>query len=192
MKKEELTKLGLTDEQADSVLAMAGKDVEKHKKTIADLETERDDLKGRLTTAEKTVEGFGGKSPEDIQKEIDKYKQESADAGKRYEAQITARDQRDWLKGQYEKYGVTSPYVRDALTAEVQAKGSGLTWKDGAYMGFDDFMKKAKEKDGSIYQTAEEKAKAGKQEPSKQEPAIVGPTGTKPGAAKKFVPPKIF
>lgn len=192
MKTEELTALGLTKEQADAVFALAGKDIAKHQKTIETLTAERDDFKSRLGTAEETLKGFGGKTPEDVQKEIAKYKQDSEEASKRFTAQITARDQRDWLNGQYEKYGVTSEYARKALTAEAQAEGSGLTWKDGSYMGFDDFMKKAKEKDGSIYQTAEEKAAAEKKEPPKQEPSIVGPTGTKPAGAKKFVPPLIF
>ena len=78
------------------------------------------------------------------------------------------------------------------LTAELQAEGSGVTWKDGGYMGFEDFMKKAKEKDGSIYLTAEEKDAAAKKEPAKKEPSIVGPTGGKTGGGKKYVPPKVF
>ena len=36
MKKEELTALGITEEQADKVLAMNGKDIEKHKKAAED------------------------------------------------------------------------------------------------------------------------------------------------------------
>lgn len=192
MKTEELIALGLTQEQANSVFAMAGKDRDKDKKTIESLTAERDDLKTRLETAENTVSAFEGKSPEDVKAEIEKYKNESAEAGKRYEAQITARDQRDWLNAQYDKYEVTSPYARTALTAELQAEGSGVTWKDGGYMGFEDFMKKAKEKDGSIYLTAEEKAAAAKAEPPKKEPSIVGPTGGKTGGGKKYVPPKVF
>ncbi len=192
MKTEDLIALGLTQEQANSVFAMAGKDREKDKKTIETLTTERDDLKTRLETAENTVSAFEGKTPEDVKAEIEKYRKESAEAGKRYEAQITARDQRDWLTAQYEKYGVASPYARQALTAEVQAENSGVTWKDGGYMGFEDFMKKAKEKDGSIYLTAEEKEAAAKQEPAKKEPAIVGPTGGKTASGKKYVPPKVF
>ena len=192
MKTEELIALGLTQEQAASVFAMAGKDRAKNQKTIETLTAERDDLKTRLETAENTVSAFEGKSPEDVKAEIEKYKNESAEAGKRYEAQLTARDQRDWLNAQYDKYDVTSPYARTALTAELQAEGSGVTWKDGAYMGFEDFMKKAKEKDGSIYLTAEEKAAAAKAEPAKKEPSIVGPTGGKTGGGKKYVPPKVF
>lgn len=192
MKTEELLNLGLTKEQVDAVFALAGKDITKHQKTIETLTAERDDLKTRLETAENTVSAFEGKTPEDVKAEIEKYQKESAEAGKRYEAQITARDQRDWLNAQYEKYGVASPYARQALTAEVQAENSGVTWKDGGYMGFEDFMKKAKEKDGSIYMTAEEKAAAAKAEPPKKEPSIVGPTGGKTASGKKYVPPKVF
>lgn len=192
MKTEDLTALGLTKEQADAVFALAGKDIAKLQKANETLTSERDDYKTRLDTAETTLKGFGGKTPEDIQKEIEKYKQDSADASKRFESQILARDQRDWLKGQYDKYGVSSPYARTALTAEAQAEGSGLTWKDGAYMGFDDFMKKAKEKDGSIYLTDEEKAARGKGEPSGKAPEIVGHTGKDNPAGKRFIPPKIF
>ena len=190
MKTEDLTALGLTKEQTDSVFALAGKDREKDKKTIETLTAERDDYKGRLATAEKTLEGFGGKTPEDVEREIKQYQTESSEAQKKFEAQLTARDQRDWLNGQFDKYGVTSTFARAALIAEAQAEGSGLTWKDGAYMGFDDYMKKAKEKDGSIYLTAEERE--AQKEHLKKEPTIVGPTGNKTPDGKKYVPPKIF
>ena len=59
MKTEDLTALGLTKEQTDSVFALAGKDREKDKKTIETLTAERDDYKGRLATAEKTLEEIG-------------------------------------------------------------------------------------------------------------------------------------
>ena len=36
MKKEELLNIGLTEEQADKVFAMNGKDIEKHKKAAED------------------------------------------------------------------------------------------------------------------------------------------------------------
>ena len=36
MKKEELLSIGLTEEQADKVFAMNGKDIEKHKKAAED------------------------------------------------------------------------------------------------------------------------------------------------------------
>lgn len=194
MKTEELTAIGLTEEQATQVLAMNGRDIEKHKKSITALETERDDLKGRLTTAETTLKSFEGIDPTKIKQEIQTYKQQAEDAEKRYTAQITARDQRDWLEKKFTEYGVTSPYARKQLEAECMAEGSVCTWKDGAFYGFDDYMKAAKAKDSTLYQTAEEKAAAEKAAQLQgKAPTFTGVTGGDPTpSSTKFTPPKIF
>jgi len=193
MKTEELTAIGLTEEQATQVLAIHGKDIEKHKKSITALETERDDLKGRLDTAESTLKSFEGIDPAKIQQEVQTYKQQAEDAEKRYTAQITQRDQRDWLKGKFDEYGVASPYARKQLETECMAEGSGCAWKDGAFFGFDDFMKAAKAKDNSLYMTAEEKAEAEKAEKLKgKAPTFTGPTGDPAPKSGKYTPPKIF
>ena len=193
MKTEELTAIGLTEEQATQVLAIHGKDIEKHKKAITALETERDDLKGRLDTAESTLKSFEGIDPAKIQQEVQTYKQQAEDAEKRYTAQITQRDQRDWLKGKFDEYGVASPYARKQLETECMAEGSGCAWKDGAFFGFDDFMKAAKAKDNSLYMTAEEKAEAEKAAKLKDKaPTFTGPTGDPAPKSDKYTPPKIF
>lgn len=193
MKTEELTAIGLTEEQATQVLAIHGKDIEKHKKAVTTLETERDDLKQRLTTAETTLKSFEGIDPAKIQQEVQTYKQQAEEAERRYAAQLTQRDQRDWLKGKFDEYGVASPYARKQLEAECMAEGSGCAWKDGAFFGFDDFMKAAKAKDASLYMTAEEKAEAEKAEKLKDKaPTFTGPTGDPAPAPDKFTPPKIF
>lgn len=193
MKKEELTNLGLTEEQMNAVFAMAGKDVEKLKKQVTDLETERTDLQGRLTAANDAVAKFEGIDPAQLQSEVEKYKQQAIDAESNYQKQLTQRDQKSWIKGKMDEYGVESPYARKQLEAEAMAEGSGLSWKDGAYFGFDDFMKAAKEKDNSLYETAEEKAaKAQQAQQQQQAPKIVGRTGNTNPTGAKYVPPKIF
>lgn len=193
MKTEELTTLGLTEEQATQVLAIHGKDIEKHKKTIGDLTTERDDLKTRLTNAETALGKFEGIDPEKIQQEVQDYKKQAEEAEKRFNAQITARDQKDWLSKKFDEYGVSSPYARKQLESECMGEGSVCTWKDGAFYGFDDYMKAAKEKDDSLYQTAEEKEAAAKAaEQAKKAPAFTDPAGDPAPSTKKFTPPKIF
>lgn len=193
MKKEELIQQGLTDEQANAVLAMAGRDVEKFKKQVSDLETEKTDLQGRLTAANDAVAKFEGIDPEQLQGEVAKYKQQATDAEANYQRQLLQRDQKSWIKGKMDEYGVESPYARKQLEAEAMAEGSGLSWKDGAYFGFDDFMKAAKEKDNSLYQTEEEKAEAAKKAQQQQQaPKIVGRTGNTNPTGEKYVPPKIF
>ena len=194
MKTEELTAIGLTEEQATQVLAMNGKDIEKHKKQITTVEGERDAFKAQLDTANETLKKFEGIDPQQIQTELQTYKTKAEEAEKKYTREMTQRDQRDWIGKKLDEYGVTSPYARRQLTSDIMAEESGLSWRDGAYFGFDDFMKSAKEKDNGLYQTAEEKAEAEKAAAQKAKaPTFTGPTGDPAGGGeKKFTPPKIF
>ena len=194
MKTEELTAIGLTEEQATQVLAMNGKDIEKHKKQITTVEGERDAFKAQLDTANETLKKFEGIDPQQIQTELQTYKTKAEEAEKKYTREMTQRDQRDWIGKKLDEYGVTSPYARRQLTSDIMAEESGLSWRDGAYFGFDDFMKSAKEKDNGLYQTAEEKAEAEKAAAQKAKaPTFTGPTGDPAGGGdKKFTPPKVF
>lgn len=194
MKTEELTAIGLTEEQATQVLAINGKDIEKHKTRITTLEGERDNYKAQLDTANATLKKFEGIDPQQIQTELQTYKTQAEEAEKKFTREITQRDQKDWIGKKLDEYGVTSPFARRQLTSDCMAEDSGLTWKDGSFFGFDDFMKSAKEKDNSLYQTAEEKAEAEKAAALKDKaPTFTGPTGDPaPGSDKKFTPPKVF
>lgn len=197
MKTAELKELGLTEEQIAQVFAINGKDIEGAKaakdKTIADLTAERDNLKAQLDTAETTLKNFEGIDPEKMQQEIQTYKQNAEDAKKEYAKQLLQRDQRDWLKGKLDEYGVASPYARKQLIADCMDADSGLKWKDGAFFGFDDFMQKAKEQDAGLYQTAEEKAAAEKAAAEAEKaPKFTDPVGDPKPEGSKFVPPKIF
>lgn len=194
MKTEELTAIGLTEEQATQVLAMNGKDIEKHKKQITTVEGERDAFKAQLDTANETLKKFEGIDPQQIQTELQTYKTKAEEAEKKFTREMTQRDQKDWIGKKLDEYGVTSPYARRQLTSDIMAEDSGLSWKDGVYYGFDDFMKSAKEKDNGLYQTAEEKAAAEKEAAQKAKaPTFTGPTGEPAGGGeKKFTPPKVF
>lgn len=194
MKTEQLTELGLTEEQAAKVLVLNGLSIEKHKKRADLLETEKQDLAGRLQTAEQTLEGFKGIDPEKIQQEIDGYKQKAENAEKNFASQMKARDQRDWLKEQFDKYGVSSPFARRQLESDCMSE-DGLKWdeKNKTFFGFDDFMKSAKEKDAGLYQTQEEKEAAEKEaQQNENKPKFTGSLNSRGGDDKKYVPPKIF
>lgn len=183
MKKEELTAIGLTDEQADKVFALHGKDTEKLKADVKKLEDEKKDLNSQLETANKTIEAFDGKTPEQVKEEIEKYKQASKDAEESFKKQLADRDKRDWLKKQFESedFHVEDPYARDALMREIMSEekdGPGLKWQNGEFMGFGDYMAKAKEKSPKLYLSKEEReAKAKEEDKFKKDPKVVGKSG---------------
>ena len=187
-----------TDEQIKGLLdihtADIGKALKKQEKQITDLTTERDDLKEQLGKANETLTSFEGVDPAKLKDEVEKYKKAAKDAETDFKTRMTQRDQQDWLKAQMEKYGVASPYARAQLMTEIMNADSGLKWKDGAFFGFDDFMKAAKEKDAGLYQTQEEKDAAAKQKDLEgKAPNFTGPTGGNGGdGGKKYVPPKLF
>lgn len=177
MKKEELTEIGLTEEQADKVIVMNGKSIESLKKTNKELSDSNEDLKGRLKTAEDTLTGFGELKPEEVTNQIQSYKDRAEKAEREAAEKITHRDQRDWLNTQFDEYGVISPYARKQLASEIMSK-DGLPWKDNAFLGFDDYMKAAKEKDNSLYLSEEEKEnQKAKEHQQDKKKFFTGPTG---------------
>lgn len=203
MKTAELTALGISEEVATQILAINGKDIENAKsaqaKVISDLTSERDSFKSQFETATETLKKFEGIDPEKIQGELADYRKKAEDAEKNFTAQITKRDQRDWIKAKLDAYGVKSPLARKQIAAEVMSDTEGLKWqpeKDGkpaAFLGFDDYMKAAKEEDSNLYLTEEEKKAAEEAAKLKEKaPEFTGPAGTQGKSGEKKTPPKIF
>ena len=56
MKKEELLSIGLTEEQADKVFAMNGKDIERHKKAAEDAKADKEAVEKQLADRDKDIE----------------------------------------------------------------------------------------------------------------------------------------
>lgn len=209
MKTDELLALGITEEQAKKVLAIHGKDIEGLKTRADNAESERDNYKSQLDDAkgelgetqkklDETLDRFKDVDPEKLQDEIAKYKKEAEDAKNEYEAKATQRDQRDWLNNQLDNvFGVTSPLAKKAIINEVMSSDEGLPWKNGKFLGFDDYMADAKKADNSLYLTDEEKKNKEKDD---KKPKIVGELEGDEGgdgeegdgAGGRYKPPVLF
>lgn len=131
---------------------------DKQAKKLTAAEADRDNYKGQLDTANETLEKFKDIDPEKQAEEIQKYKQAAKEAQDMAAKQILERDQRDYLKGEFDKLKIESGRVRDSLMREIMGE-DGLKWKDGAFMGLSDYLAKENEKD-HFYQTESEKAEA--------------------------------
>lgn len=154
----------VTDEQKAAVNAAVTEnyktiaEFEKQAKKLTAAEADRDNYKGQLDTANETLEKFKDIDPEKQAEEIQKYKQAAKEAQDMATKQILERDQRDYLKGEFDNLGIKSGRVRDSLMREIMGD-DGLKWKDGAFMGLSDYLAKENEKD-HFYQTEAEKAEA--------------------------------
>lgn len=195
MKTEELKALGLSDEQVRSVFELNGKEIDKQKRRIAELEADLENANEQFRQADETLKKFGDMTPDKYQEELEKYKKAAEDAKSEYESKLTRKDQSEWIDQKLDEYGVASPYARKQLKAECLSEDSGLKWKDNAFFGFDDFMKAAKKNDNGLYLSEEEKRAAAEENAAKEKaPRFTGPmqgdgTGTE---TKTKVPPKIF
>lgn len=154
----------VTDEQKAAVNAAVTEnyktiaEFDKQSKKLTAAEADRDNYKDQLDTANETLEKFKDIDPEKQAEEIQKYKQAAKEAQDMAAKQILERDQRDYLKGEFDKLKIESGRVRDSLMREIMGE-DGLKWKDGAFMGLSDYLAKENEKD-HFYQTEAEKAEA--------------------------------
>ena len=154
----------VTDEQKTAVNAAVTEnyktiaEFDKQSKKLTAAEADRDNYKDQLDTANETLEKFKDIDPEKQAEEIQKYKQAAKEAQDMAAKQILERDQRDYLKGEFDKLKIESGRVRDSLMREIMGE-DGLKWKDGAFMGLSDYLAKENEKD-HFYQTEAEKAEA--------------------------------
>ncbi len=154
----------VTDEQKAAV----NKGVTENYRTVADYdkqvkktekaEGERDALQKQYDDAQETIKGFDGVDVGKLNKDIADWKERATKAEKDAAAQILQRDQRDYLKGEFDKLKIESGRVRDSLMREIMGE-DGLKWKDGAFMGLSDYLAKENEKD-HFYQTEAERAEA--------------------------------
>jgi len=154
----------VTDEQKAAVNAAVTEnyktiaEFEKQGKKLTAAEADRDTYKGQLDTANETLEKFKDIDPEKQAEEIQKYKQAAKEAQDMATKQILERDQRDYLRGEFDKLEIKSDRTRKSLMADIMGD-DGLKWKDGAFMGLSDYLSKENEKD-HFYQTEAEKAEA--------------------------------
>ena len=114
MKKGELTALGLTDEQSDKVLAINGRDIEKHKKAAEDAKAETATLQQQLSDRDKDLETLkaGAEDAEKVKQQLTDLQTKYNDETAKYQKQIADRD-----------YPHRAPAFRSAYSLAKTAQG---------------------------------------------------------------------
>jgi predicted nucleic acid-binding Zn-ribbon protein len=90
MKREDLKKLELNDEAIDAVMKLHGADIEARKADLAAAQAEVDTLKGQLTEAGTTIEGFKKLDVDGIKAAADEWKAKAEQAALDATAQVSA------------------------------------------------------------------------------------------------------
>lgn len=133
----------------DKEVAANYKTVVEFDKKLGKAETERDNYKAQLDTANETLKSFEGVDLDTINRQLDDYKKKAEDAERDYQAKIADRDFNDALKLEMEQYKFSSDAARRAVMSEIKEKG--LKLENGKILGFNDLMSTIKERDGSAF-----------------------------------------
>lgn len=155
MKKEELTALGLTSEQADQILAINERDTEKHKTAAENAKAQVTTLTQQLADRDADLQKLqaAADGAEAVQRQLTDLQAKYTADTQAYEKQIADRDYADALTGalQSEKVAFTSKAaetaVRNALLSDR------LTLKDGKLEGFAGRLKALKESDPDAFRS---------------------------------------
>lgn len=154
------------DKQADIKKALSGhyKNAAEHNKAISKLESDRDAWKEKAESAEKTLKGFEGIDPAQVQLQLAEYKKKAEDAEKDRDAKLYERDFLDALKAELEDVEFTSEAAKKSVMADI--KEAGLKLKDGKILGLNDLISQMKEKDASAFvDKKQEELEAGRAKP---------------------------
>jgi len=154
MKTEQLTELGLTEEQAKQVLSLAGKDIEKYKNDNATLRTENEDLKTQIGEANNQIEQFKGMDIDGIKQAAADWEQKAKQAETDAAAKVEAM-QRDYaLIGALRDNKAKNP-EKCLKFLDVDA----LSFKDGKFTGLVEQIDNLKASDGYLFDSDDKKPK---------------------------------
>ena len=112
MKREELTALGLTEEQINEVMKKNGEDITREQKKFADY----DDIKAQLEKANATIDSM--KDYEAVKADVQKYQQEAEKA----KADAEAKVQKLELQAKIKDFTSTKKFVNDITREAINAQ----------------------------------------------------------------------
>lgn len=153
MKRDFLEGLGLEKDVIDKIMDENGADIQREKQAAQNAKADADALRQQLEDRDEDLETLrkNAGNTEDIQKRLDELQEKYDTDTQNYKDQLSARDYADAMSqaisGASLKF--SSKGAERAFRAELKAKG--LTLKDGALEGFDDFVKAQREADPDAF-----------------------------------------
>lgn len=162
MKREELKNLGLTDEQIKFVMDENGKDInaqkaiiEQRDQTITALTTERDGLKTQVADRDKDIEDLKKQTgnTEELNTKLSELQTKYDTDTKNLQTQLDTQARTHAAEKFYGNVDFTSAFAKKAAVDEFMA--ANLEFKDGAYVGADEFLKGQREKNPDAFKVVE-------------------------------------
>lgn len=148
MKTEDLIALGLTQEIADKVFALHGKDIEAHKASVTTLQTELDTAKAQLTEAGITIESFKAMKPDELKAAADDYKAKFEQATTEAAKQLASLKFDHALESALAGAKAKNPKAVQALLSKDALK---FNEADGSIIGLNEQLEKIKSENDYLF-----------------------------------------
>jgi hypothetical protein len=154
MKREDLSKLGLSDENVNEIMKLHGLDIEDHKRQLTEAQASVQTLTDQLSTANTTLNGLKELNPEEMKKSVGEWEAKYADLQK------TAADDLAKVKFDYALDGALGgAKVRNqkALRALLDMTAIKYDEEKKAFTGLEEQLSGLKTSDAYLFDGAEEK-----------------------------------
>ena len=159
MKREDLRKLGLTDEQVDQIMAMNGDDVNAQRAIVAQrdesikaLTTERDGLKEQVTARDKDIADLKKTAGDnaDLTKQLSELQTKYTDDTTKLQKSLDDQARAHAIEGLFGGIKFTSAFAKRAAMKEFEA--AGLEFKDGKFADAEATIKKMREQNPDAFE----------------------------------------
>jgi len=156
MNKKDLIALGISEEIADQVVVLHGKDIESHKTRLSTLQTELDGAKTQLTEAGTTIEGFKKLDVDGIKAAADDWKAKAEQAQRDAVAQLSELKFSHALES-----SLTGAKVKNAKAVQALLSKDALKFNeaDGSIIGLKEQLEKIKSENDYLFEDAKETPK---------------------------------
>lgn len=149
MKREELSKLELSNEVIDKIMAMHGADIEKHKTAVEAMTAEAEALKGQLADAGTQIESFKGMNIDQIKASADEWKAKAESAQAEAAATVLRVNQEHDLERELKDIFKVADLV--AVKAHLNSDSIKYNEKDHTFIGLKEQLDPLKEKYGAYF-----------------------------------------
>jgi hypothetical protein len=151
MNKKDLIALGVSEEIADQVIVMHGKDIESHKAKVTTAQAEIDGLKSQLTEAGAAIEGFKKLDVDGIKAAADEWKLKAEKAQTDAAAQLAALKFDHALEGALN--GAKAKNVK-AVQSLLSRDALKFNEADGSIIGLNEQLEKIKSENDYLFADA--------------------------------------
>jgi predicted nucleic acid-binding Zn-ribbon protein len=149
MNKKQLVELGLTEELADQIVVLHGKDIESHKTKLVTAQAELDGVKAQLAEAGTAIEGFKKLDVDGIKKAADEWKAQAEKAQKDAAAQISSLKFDHALEG-----ALTGAKARNAKAVKALLQTDVLKLQeDGSIFGLEGQLETIKKDNDYLFES---------------------------------------